>query len=128
MRDCEYEDDCFLGCCEVSEVLTASIIREMQAGNTPDTWVNFYQTTRRSRPIQEHNHLHLPNHHFLNYCNKYYSSLSSHHFHVSSGLHNTDNINCNADIQLHELLCDSSYPVQKQITLASCILSTTHSN
>jgi 16S rRNA C1402 (ribose-2'-O) methylase RsmI len=45
---------------DVSEVLTASIIRAMialiiEAARTSETLVNFYQTTRRYNP--EHSHL-----------------------------------------------------------------------
>jgi hypothetical protein len=42
----------------VSEVLVASIIREMtmEAASTPETSVNFYQTTRRNNPEDSHLH------------------------------------------------------------------------
>jgi hypothetical protein len=43
----DYEDGCLLGCCAVM----------MEAASTSETSVNFYQTTRRSNP--EDNHLYI---------------------------------------------------------------------
>jgi hypothetical protein len=51
----EYEDGCLLGCCAVSEVLAASIIRAMmEAASISETSVNVYQTTRRNNPEDSH--------------------------------------------------------------------------
>jgi hypothetical protein len=45
---------------DVSEALTASITRTMkiETANTPETSVNFYQTTRRNIPEDSHLHTH----------------------------------------------------------------------
>jgi hypothetical protein len=44
----------------VSEVLAASSIAlVMEAARTSETWINFYQTTRRYNP--EDSHLHIEN-------------------------------------------------------------------
>jgi hypothetical protein len=50
----EYEDGCLLGC-DVSEVLTTSIIRAMmEAVSTSKMSVSIYQTTRHSIPEDSH--------------------------------------------------------------------------
>jgi hypothetical protein len=43
---------------DVSEVFVASIIRALtkKAGSTSETWVNFYEITRRNIPKDSHLH------------------------------------------------------------------------
>jgi hypothetical protein len=41
---------------DISEVLSASIIRAMEAASTSETSVNFYQTIRRNNPEDSHLH------------------------------------------------------------------------
>jgi hypothetical protein len=58
--DIAIEDGCLRGCdamyefTEVSEVLSASIIRRMEAVQTSETSVNSYQSTRRYNPEDSH--------------------------------------------------------------------------
>jgi hypothetical protein len=62
----EHKDDCLLGCCDVLSWCL------LEAANTSETSVNFYQTTRRNNP--EDSHLQVKN-------NSLWSSI--HGFHPS---------------------------------------------
>jgi hypothetical protein len=51
------EDDCLLGCCAARGLLLSLM---MEAANTSETSVNFYQTTRRNNPEDSHFHSRCP--------------------------------------------------------------------